>query len=96
MERGAEPLLPAVPGASLAEPARISRISLDVVHGNPAIRLYERSGYVAQQAGCCERCCTSCLTLWLMRKRGATHMRKQLGVQSSQGTVLRLTAEALN
>ena len=96
MERGAEPLLPAVVGASLAEPARISRISLHVVHGNPAIRLYERDGYVAQHAGCCERCCTSCVTLWLMRKSGVTLMTKQLGVQSSQGTVLRLTAEALN
>ena len=57
---------------------RIAKISLEVVHGNPAQRLYERHGYVVQPEDCCSRCCNICCVFFLMRQCGARKMVKPL------------------
>ncbi len=56
----------------------ITKVSLEVVHGNPAQRLYERHGYVVQSEDCCSRCCNVCCVFFLMRKCGARRMVKPL------------------
>lgn len=57
---------------------RITKISLEVVQGNSAQRLYERHGYVVEPEGCCDRWCNICCVFFLMRKCGAKKMVKTL------------------
>eukprot|EP01045_Picozoa_sp_COSAG04_P018883 COSAG04_NODE_1785_length_5585_cov_461.563799_3_plen_236_part_00 len=61
----------------------INRISLTVVHGNPARRLYERHGYVAQRQGCCGRLGNIACAYFLMRKCGLNRMVKELETAES-------------
>lgn len=56
----------------------ITKISLEVVHGNPAQRLYERHGYIVQPEDGCSRCFNICCVFFLMRHCGARKMVKSL------------------
>jgi GNAT superfamily N-acetyltransferase len=57
----------------------VTKISLDVVHGNPAERLYARHGYRAADEDCCDRAGNICVVFCLMRECGAQTMVKHLG-----------------
>ena len=41
-------------------------MSLGVLRGNPAIRLYERKGFIRKETGCCEECCGVCCVFIIM------------------------------
>jgi ribosomal protein S18 acetylase RimI-like enzyme len=66
------------PLAGTAQGQRVTKISLDVVHGNPAQRLYERHGYRVAEQSCCERWANTCIVYFLMRRCGAQTMVKHL------------------
>eukprot|EP00933_Yihiella_yeosuensis_P081973 TRINITY_DN956_c1_g3_i1.p1 TRINITY_DN956_c1_g3~~TRINITY_DN956_c1_g3_i1.p1 ORF type:complete len:231 (-),score=26.88 TRINITY_DN956_c1_g3_i1:154-846(-) len=55
-----------------------TEITLDVIYGNPAIRLYEREGYVIQKQQCCNALTSVCMGRILMGARGIHTMRKPL------------------
>jgi ribosomal protein S18 acetylase RimI-like enzyme len=69
--------------------APITKISLEVIHGNPAIRLYERHGYCVQDKDCVQRCCEAVCMMWLMRSSGSFCMEKRVrgSLQDSTGMV---------
>ena len=63
-----------------------TELSLTVLNGNPAIRLYERFGFKAVETDEVDKCCNACCTLCLVGRPygfcdehfGATEMRKPL------------------
>mmetsp|Transcript_82821 Transcript_82821/g.232171 ORF Transcript_82821/g.232171 Transcript_82821/m.232171 type:complete len:226 (+) Transcript_82821:74-751(+) len=57
----------------------IRRLTLDVVVPNPAIRLYERQGYVVKpKKGCCDSVCSPIIVGCLMGYRNYHEMEKSL------------------
>ena len=51
-------------------------LSLAVIRGNPAQRLYERPGFETKREGCCDDAIGCCIVTWLMgRPYGLCHGR---------------------
>jgi len=66
-------------------------LSLGVVAGNPAKRLYLRFGFVDKQEDCCELCISNiCVTMWLGCPHwqcGGSHMEKKIDPTVKVGAV---------
>lgn len=76
----------------MARSRKSSHMTLAVIRGNPAIRLYERDGFATIQEDCCEEFFGCCLVTFLFgrpygccdRGWGALTMKKGLRGQSGQ------------
>ena len=53
-------------GESVARQRGAKMLSLGVLNGNPAIRLYEKKGFVKKQSDPCDTCCSIIIICWLM------------------------------
>lgn len=71
---------------TMARERNCTYMTLAVLNGNPARRLYERFGFVAQNEDCCDDCFTGCVITCLLGRPyglcdphcGAVDMKKPL------------------